>query len=185
MQLDSIILNFNGFLVIKIDSSSLLENYAEGKYIFSTEVYFVDSSTQIINNSDAFYYVPSFDFIFNIEKIAYDYGTINKLTTFVKYYLSFNKANDSTAKVFLYHHNDILLTDLLLDTKNLFAQRRVPKISYKIFKCRFSTAVVKLNYKGEKKKIFIPISKLWQLIPLSLEILDISLVKSNLVIKGF
>lgn len=171
IELESIGTNFNGILVIKIDDSSKLVKGSTNKYLFETEVYFVDSVSRIVNPKYPIYYTTAFTLITDLNTFLYENGEINKLTAFAKYYSVFNRTNPK-ANVFLYHGNDILLTDLLLDSANLVMRKTSPKVYYKIYKCNFSTAILKQNNDNSEARTFIPISDLKEFISLGLESLN-------------
>ncbi len=185
IELDTIF-EFNGYLVIRLDDSSKIENSKTGKDLFLAEVYFVNSISEIISLSEVYYYYATFGSIINYEVLGFDNNFINKLTSFAKYYQIFNKANESGSKIFLYNRNGILQTNLLIDNKDIVTFNNYPDINYIIFKCKFFTSVLNFKYFNNSKKVFLPISPLNEFVQVTIdEMKNFGFIDGRLIIKEF
>jgi hypothetical protein len=184
---------FNGYLIIKLDSNSIITDDSQ---FFYTNVYWVDSIKYYDNIEKSYWYynLAAFTLQLTYSKLHnignFRDSLFSSFYYFSKYYVLFNEAN-SNCKSYLYSQSDLLTTNIL-ENHQLYKNVSIPKTQFLIFKCSFTTAILGINTpiylnqkdKIDKMKILIPISELYEFNETTLnEVENFGFVKSEDKIK--
>jgi hypothetical protein len=163
VNLVSMIKNFSGYLILKINNDSKEDRFINGNdtsYTYTIDVYWVDSLSHITIDSEKYFYYNDLEYFVGLHSSLYKLGYTDALNSFCHYLLQFSRANKDKLNIYLVSTYSELKTNILINAPHVYEQVDNADIKYVIYKTQFSTAVLEYNYENKIGKVFLPYSYL-------------------------
>jgi len=179
-------LDFFGYLVIKLDTSSFYKSFKKDDKtinILKANMYWIDSLPNIERDSAKYYHTEHVNLILSVAELTDTALDKSPWRYFLKYFNLIQRANNGNLKTYLYDDYLGPTEELFKINKSLW-KIRLSKASYLVFRTHFVTAILRFNFANYSRLIFLPISFLKELSPIAEEeALKNHLLKSEIKIK--